>query len=131
MKRVINTLNLAFFVLVSLFSGSSVYAGAGKSFGFFAGGVGAGALATHLISKRKRDRYRRPQYVEVQTVQQPVQVQTNGQTQQLIQQIKQQEQEIARLNEKLTKERKQNKRAHKEFKETNERLNELEARLSY
>ena len=129
----INTLNLVIFVLVSLFSGSSVYAGAGKSFGFFAGGVGAGALATHLISKRNEHRYRRsqPQYVEVQTVQQPVQVQTNGQTQQLTQQIQQQKQEIDRLNAKLEKKRKQNRRAHKEFKETNERLNELEERLSY
>ncbi len=113
--------NRKFSIVVLLFSISSVlqkndlYAGAGKSFGLFAGGAVAGSLLTSAIKDNRRRRYEepvveRPVYVQQpvqQTVQAPAQIQTH-ETQQLQNQVSEQDQRIRDLERELKQQRKRN-----------------------
>ena len=94
-------------------------AGAGKSFGYFAGGFGAGAIATHLIKKSRRDRYyhrRQPDYVEVRhTYEEPRVSQPQFERQE--QRMQQQEERIAQLETQLTREQARSRKLYRKYKQ--------------
>ncbi|MEX0940026.1 MAG: hypothetical protein WDZ41_01570 [Candidatus Babeliales bacterium] len=67
---------LFLFLITFLFTESSLFAGAGKGFGLFAGGAVTGALITSAVKNgRERRYYREPERVVIERQQQPVYIQ--------------------------------------------------------
>lgn len=126
-KKSIKKLILCFVFLYSL-NPVKIQAGAGKSFGLFAGGAIAGSLITSAVKDRKRNR-NEPTYIQTERViEKPVYVQqpptpvqtrstyTSPDTEHLKSRVYEQDERIRRLEQELRKERKEATKREKQLK---------------
>jgi hypothetical protein len=135
MKNTILSLFFITFTMAIMHTAQSCLAGAGKSFGLFAGGFGAGALTTYLIKsrndRRAREDIRRPVVIERER---PVYIQTTNpgtvpvqNAQNLRATIDEQTTQIRRLEREKEEMSAQVKTMQREQKELAEKINNLNA----
>lgn len=123
-------------VCAGLIVKNPIYAGAGKSFGFFAGGALAGAAVTTIINKRHQRRQEPAQVVETRYVQvptaqqQPVQqVSTNNEFASLREDMRALRHDMRNLQDRLEEEQQKNRSLKRAYDNAQNEIADLQTQL--